>query len=161
MDEVNANMAEGYVGLYDKNKDHIKWRKNIYSYPPIGSPDSGAYTTVIDLDIFIRNLKSNRVLNSEYTNMLFSPHCKFASPFNCGEPSVNATIRKGYAFEFVEINGNIFCMRKEGLNDGVGAMLSYYPEMDVTIIIMSNQTMNNGDCEVWEMHRKIQTIIST
>ncbi|MBU3187713.1 hypothetical protein [Clostridium estertheticum] len=92
-------------------------------------------------------------------NMLFSPHCKFAKPFNCGEASVNATLRKGYAFEFVEINGNVFCMRKEGLNDGVGAMLSYYPEIDATIIILSNQTMSNGDCDVWEMHRKIQTII--
>lgn len=160
MDEVNANMAEGYVGHYSKNKDDIKWRKNIYSYPPIGSPDSGAYTTVLDLDIFIRNLKSNVVLNSEYTNMLFSPHCKFAKPFNCGEPSVNATLRKGYAFEFVEINGNVFCMRKEGLNDGVGAMLSYYPEIDATIIILSNQTMCNGECDLWEMHREIQTIIS-
>jgi len=160
MDEVNANMAEGYVGHYAKNKDHIIWRKNIYSYPPIGSPDSGVYTTVLDLDIFIRNLKSNMVLNSEYTNMLFSPHCKFAKPFNFVEPSVNATLRKGYAFEFIEINGNVFCMRKEGLNDGVGAMLSYYPEIDATIIILSNQTMCNGECDVWEMHRKIQTIIS-
>ncbi|MBX4267277.1 hypothetical protein [Clostridium estertheticum] len=52
-------------------------------------------------------------------------------------------------------------MRKEGLNDGVGAMLSYYPDINATIIILSNQTMCNGECDVWEMHREIQTIINS
>ncbi|MGV8981668.1 serine hydrolase domain-containing protein [Clostridium sp.] len=161
MDEVNKDIAEGYIGCYDKNENLIKWRKNIYSYPPIGSPDSGVYTTVIDLDIFIRNLKINMLLKTEYTNMIFSPHCKFTRPFNYGQPPINATIRKGYAFEFVEINGEVFCMRKEGLNDGVGAMLSYYPDTDVTIIIMSNQTMCNQECNVWQMHREIENLFIT
>lgn len=154
MDEVNENTAEGYVGCYDENENFIKWRKNIYSYPPIGSPDSGAYTTVNDLDIFIRNLKSNMLLNAEYTNMIFSPHCEFARPFTNWKPVPNAMIRNGYAFEFVEINDDVFCMRKDGLNDGVGAMLSYYPAIDATIIILCNQ-----DCNIWQMHREIQTIM--
>lgn len=154
MDEVNADIAEGYVGCYDKNENLIKWRKNIYSYPPIGSPDSGAYTTVNDLDIFIRNLKANMLLKTEYTNMIFSPQCEFAYSYNEWQPTLNATKRNGYAFEFVEINGNVFCMRKDGLNDGVGAMLSYYPNIDATIIILSNQ-----DCDIWQMHREIQTIM--
>lgn len=154
MDEVNTNTAEGYIGCYDENRNFIKWRKNIYSYPPIGSPDSGVYTTVNDLDIFIRNLKSNMLLKAEYTHMIFSPHCEFARPFTKWEPVSNATIRTGYAFEFVEINGEVFCMRKDGLNDGVGAMLSYYPQIDATIIILCNQ-----DCDIWQMHREIQTIV--
>lgn len=154
MDEVNKNIAEGYVGCYDEKKKFIKWKKNIYSYPPIGAPDSGAYTTVDDLDIFIRSLKANILLKQEYTNMMFSPHCEFVRPFSKWEPVPTATIRTGYAFEFVEINGDIFCMRKDGLNDGVGAMLSYYPNIDTTIIILCNQ-----DCDIWKMHREIQTII--
>jgi len=152
MDEVNTDVAEGYIGCYDENKNLIKWKKNIYSYPPIGSPDSGAYTTVNDLDIFIRKLKANMLLKTEYTNMLFSPHCEFVYSFK--EWQLNATKRNGYAFEFVEINGNVVCMRKEGSNDGVGAMLSYYPNIDVTIIILCNQ-----DCDIWQMHREIQTIV--
>jgi hypothetical protein len=154
MDEVNENTAEGYIGCYDENKDLTKWKKNIYSYPPIGSPDAGVYTTVNDLDIFIRNLKENMLLDAEYTDMIFSPHCKFVKPFKNWEPIPNAAIRNGYAFEFVEINGDVFCMRKDGLNDGAGAMLSYYPKIDAAIIILCNQ-----DCNIWQMHREIQTIL--
>lgn len=154
MDEVNENIAEGYTGCYDENEKFIKWRKNIYSYPPIGSPDAGAYTTVNDLDIFIRNLKTNMLLNQKYTNMIFSPQCEFSRLFKNWKPEPNAIIRNGFAFEFVEINGDIFCMRKDGVNDGVGAMLSYYPAIDVTIIILCNQ-----DCDIWQMHREIQTVL--
>lgn len=154
MDEINENAAEGYVECCDENGKFIRWKKNIYSYPPIGSPDAGAYTTVKDLDIFIRNLREDYILNEEYTNMIFSPQCKFYKPFTRWEPSLNATIRNGYAFEFVEIKDEVFCMRKDGLNDGVGAMLSYYPNIDATIIILCNQ-----DCNIWQMHRELQTII--
>ncbi|MDV3426482.1 MAG: beta-lactamase family protein [Bacillota bacterium] len=154
MDEVNENTAEGYYGCYDKNNNLIKWNKNIYSYPPIGSPDSGAYTTVNDLDKFIRNLKRYKILNEEYTDLIFSPHCKAAKPFRKWKPVPDAEIRNGYAFEFVEIDGKVFCMRKDGVNNGAGAMLSYYPAIDAAVIILCNQ-----DCNIWQMHREIQTIL--
>ena len=154
MDEVNENTAEGYVGCYDESEKFIKWKKNIYSYPPIGSPDAGAYTTVYDLDIFIRSLKKNRLLNEEYTEMVFSPHCEFNKPFRKWKPELNATIRNGYAFEFIELDGDVFCMRKDGINDGVGSMLSYYPVIDTTVIILCNQ-----DCDIWQLHREIQTVL--
>lgn len=154
MDEVNENIAEGYFGCYDENNNLIKWKKNIYSYPPIGSPDSGAFTTVNDLDTFIRNLKANMLLGTDYSDMLFSPHCEFVKPLKSWQPVPYATIRNGYAFEFVEINGKVFCMRKDGLNNGACAMLSYYPGIDVTTIILCNQ-----DCNIWLMHREIQTVI--
>jgi hypothetical protein len=104
--------------------------------------------------MFIRKLKKNELLNEEYISMLFSPHCKFSKPFQKWKPVPNAAIRNGYAFEFVEIDDEVFCMRKDGLNDGVGAMLSYYPKMDTTIVILCNQ-----DCNIWEMHRQIQTVL--
>lgn len=154
MDEVNEDTAEGYTGIYDERDNFIKWKRNIYSYPPIGSPDAGAYTTVNDLDIFIRSLKENKLLNEEYAGMIFSPQCEFYRPFRNWKPEPDATIRNGYAFEFVEINGEVFCMRKDGVNDGVGAMLSYYPAVDATIIILCNQ-----DCNIWQMHREIQTVL--
>ena len=40
------------------------------------------------------------------------------------------------------------------MNEGVSAMLSYYPKYDVDIIILSNQ----GD-NVWELHRRLQTVL--
>lgn len=154
MDDVNENTAEGYYACYNENNNFVKWKKNIYSYPPIGAPDGGVYSTVNDLDMFIRKLKKNELLNEEYSSMLFSPHCKFSKPFQKWKPVPNATIRNGYAFEFVEINDEVFCMRKDGLNEGVGAMLSYYPKIDTTIVILCNQ-----DCNIWEMHRQIQTVL--
>lgn len=154
MDEINENTAEGYVECRDKVGNFTEWKKNIYSYPPIGSPDAGAYTTVSDLDIFIRRLKENTLLNEEYTPMIFSPQCKFSRPYRSWKPEPDAAIRNGFAFEFLEINGEVFCMRKDGDNSGVGAMLSYYPAIDATIIILCNQ-----DCNIWQMHREIQTVL--
>lgn len=154
MDEINDNTAEGYVEYCDGEDNFTTWRKNIYSYPPIGSPDAGAYTTVNDLDKFIRGLKKKKLLSGEYTSMIFSPQCKFAMPYRTWKPEPDATMRNGFAFEFIEINGEVFCMRKDGVNAGVGAMLSYYPASDTTIIILSNQ-----DCNIWQMHREIQTVL--
>lgn len=154
MDEVSENTAEGYFSCYDENKNFIKWKKNIYSYPPIGSPDSGAYSSALDLDRFIRKLRANLVLNKEYTDLIFSPQCRISRPFQKWEPVPDASIRNGYAFEFVEIDGKVFCMRKDGVNEGVGAMLSYYPDIDTSLIILTNQ-----DCNIWQMHRQIQTVL--
>ncbi len=154
MDEINENVAEGYVACYDEKNHFTKWKKNIYSYPPVGSPDGGVYTTAQDFNLFIRKLKENILLGKEYTDMLLVPHCKFVRPFNKWKRVPDATIRNGYAFEFVEIKGNIFCICKDGLNDGVGAMFSYYPQIDTTAIILCNQ-----DCNIWQMHREIQTVL--
>lgn len=154
MDAINENTAEGYYEYCDENGAFIEWRKNIYSYPPIGSPDGGVYTTVNDLDIFLRKLKDKEILNEEYINMIFSPQTNFPKPFSRWKPVPTATIRNGFAFEFVEIEDEVFCMRKDGMNYGVGAMLSYYPKVDTTIIILCNQ-----DCNIWEMHRELQTVL--
>lgn len=147
-DEVSPNTAEGYFAERDKDGDIIKWKKNIYSYPPIGTPDGGALTTVEDLDIFIRALKNNALLSSEYTDMLFKQHCEFSRTNQYG------TWRTGYAFEFIESCGTIFCMYKEGGNPGVDAIFSYYPELDISLNILSNQ---NGS--LWKMYNEMQSVM--
>lgn len=147
-DEVCPNTAEGYVALNDESGQFVKWKKNIYSYPPIGTPDGGALTTVGDLDVFLRGLKSGALLSTEYTRAIFSPHCSFTRPHHHG------TWRTGYAFEFVESDGQPICMYKEGVNSGVYAMLSYYPALDISLVMLSNQ-----DGPFWKMHREMQAIL--
>lgn len=154
MDEVNGNTAEGYTALEDEDGHVTGWKKNIYSYPPIGTPDGGIYSTVEDLDTFLRSLKAGKLLSPKYTEVLFQPHCPFVKPFTRWKPELNATITMGYGFEFVAFDQKIFCVRKDGMNDGVAAMLSYYPETDASIVILSNQ-----DCNIWEMHRQMQTVL--
>lgn len=130
-DEICENRAEGYFECKTDTKTVL--RKNIYSYPPIGTPDGGAYTTVTDMDRFIRALKDGKVLSPEHTRMLFTPHCAYARPARIG---MNRT---GYAFEFMEVEEKIFCMYKEGGNNGVDAILSYFPHFDITISILANR----------------------
>jgi CubicO group peptidase (beta-lactamase class C family) len=153
MDEVNDNTAEGYKSVYDNDGRCVGFKKNIYCYPPIGTPDGGAYTTVEDLDIFLRAIKNNIILSESYSKMLLTPHCEFTKPSSWNEVS-NVKVRTGYAFEFIEIDNETFCIFKEGANDGVSAMFSYYPEADITISILSNHNSN-----VWAMHREMQTEI--
>ncbi|MGH4118008.1 serine hydrolase domain-containing protein [Clostridium sp.] len=153
MDEINENTAEGYASAYDNDGKCIGFKKNIYCYPPIGTPDGGAYTTVVDLDIFMRAIRNNKILSKGYAEMLLLPHCQFTkqSPWRVVP---NARVRTGYAFEFLEIDNELFCIFKEGSNDGVAAMFSYYPKADITISVLANQ-----DCDVWAMHREMQTEI--
>jgi len=147
-DEVCPNTAEGYFAEKDETGNFIKWKKNIYSYPPIGTPDGGALTTVGDLDIFIRALKDGIFLSRKYAELIFSPHCDFTRARKFG------TWRTGYAFEFIESGDKIFCMYKEGGNPGVDAICSYYPALDISLNILSNQ-----DGPLWKMYHEMQAVL--
>lgn len=151
-DEINPNTAEGYFTVDDENGIFIKWKKNIYSYPPIGTPDGGAYTTAGDLDMFIRAIKDCKLLSEKYSEMIMNPHCKFTRP-----SKYSGTWRTGYAFEFIEIGDKIFCIYKEGRNPGVDAIFSYYPELDISLNILSNQT-DSGNI-FWKMYNEMQKVL--
>lgn len=142
MDEADAEIAEGYFLSKDSRGQSV-WKKNIYSYPPIGAADSGAYTTVYDLDSFMRKVKASPVFGK-----MMHPQCEFFKDSRKGR------IRFGYAFEFVEIEGRLFSMYKEGCNDGVCNMFCYYPESDTTFTVLTNQ-----DCHAWKLFGEAQNII--
>ncbi len=139
MDSIAADIAEGYYF----NKTEQVWKKNIYSYPPIGTADSGAYTTVYDLDCFIRALKKSPT----YAKML-EPQTKHQRPNKRG------FTRYGYGFEFIESDGEIVSLYKDGCNPGVCNITAYYPALDTTFTILGNQ-----DCNVWQLHDKVQELL--
>jgi CubicO group peptidase (beta-lactamase class C family) len=149
-DEVCPHTAEGYFAVSDENGAFVKWKKNIYSYPPIGTPDGGALTTVEDLDKLIRALQSHTLLSPAYSAMIFTPHCEFTRPHKWG------TWRTGYAFEFIEAGEKIFCMYKEGSNPGVDAIFSFYPGLDIGLHILSNQ-----DGPFWQMYHDMQDVLAS
>jgi CubicO group peptidase (beta-lactamase class C family) len=149
-DEVCPNTAEGYFAVTGVNSSFMKWKKNIYSFPPIGSPDGGALTTVGDLDKFIRAIKNHTILSPVYSEMILTPHCEFSRPHKFG------IWRTGYGFEFIESGDTIFCMYKEGINPGVNAIFSYYPELNISLNILTNQ-----DGSLWKMNHDMQDVLYT
>lgn len=151
MDQPASNVAEGYVADRDETGEVTTWRKNIYSYPPIGSPDGGALCTVGDLDRFIRGLRGGLVLDDTHLKLLFSPQVPF-SWMSSANPGWR--IQQGFVFEFVEAGGRVRCIRKDGVNEGVGAMLAWYPEAELTVVILANQ-----DCDIWSLHRSLESVL--
>jgi CubicO group peptidase (beta-lactamase class C family) len=150
LDEVNENTAEGYFRIKDKDGNFIEWRKNIYSYPPIGTPDGGIYSTVGDLTEFMKSLREGTLLSPEYSELMMHPHCEYTWQDLWGNrPPVN--IRPGYGLDFVEVDDRIVYIGKDGGYPGNHARMSYLPEIDVSVAILSNH-----DCNIWEMHRQME-----
>lgn len=147
-DEGDVPVAEGYVAMSNEHNEVI-WKKNVYSFPPIGTSDGGAFTTVGDLDLFMRSLASERLLSRELTKEMMKPQTKIVREFEWGK------IINGYGFHFsYDHAGKLIRMYKDGSNAGVAAMFAYYPEIDTTSVILGNQT-----CNVWELHWKAEQII--
>lgn len=104
------------------------WRSNIYSYPPIGSPDGGAHVTAPDLVRFLSAVRDGELLNAEYTEEFFSPQVEhdegtwygFGLEFDMNE---DETVRSFY---------------KEGINAGASGILRHYLEEDIDIVVLSN-----------------------
>ena len=148
MGQVNENVAEGSDPIRSEEGKIIGWKRNIYSYPPIGSPDSGAYVTARDLDRFLRAVQSGKLLSQELTKALFSPHVDY-------KEKDGWIMKYGYCFWFyVEPNGKIVCVQKEGINTGVSGAMRYFPEQDINVVILSN--MEEGVWEpVWKIHELV------
>lgn len=141
-DDTAPNIAEGYY-FAGNQKGLPVWKKNIYSFPPVGTADSGAYTSVFDLDRFIRYIKKNPTFKK-----MLTPKCQIS------RTSEQGIIHYGYAFEFVEKQKQIFSIYKEGCNPGVCNMFCYYPKSDITFTIMTNQ-----DCNIWKLQREAELIL--
>ena len=147
MDGINPNTAEGYI-----LEDDGTWRKNIYSYPPQGTPDGGAYTTAEDMNRFLAAIRGNVLMGEDVSKALLSPQVPFTKP-QTRDQIPGLYLQGGYAFEFLMLpeRKTPVCICKDGINDGVSAKFSWYPEKNITLTFLANQ-----NCNVWEMTRKIQ-----
>ena len=148
LDGVHENMAEGYAPENDKDGKIIGWRKNFYSYPPIGSPDSGAYTTVRDMNLFLRSIQAGKVLSQEMTREFLTPQVFY-------KQGKEYEIRYGYVFRFlIDKAGEIINYQKSGVNTGVCAWVGHYPKQDINII-----TFANYDNCLWDRLDDIRTAV--
>lgn len=77
LDGVSPDVAEGYVPVIGPDSQLAGWRRNTSSFPPIGSPDGGAYTTVGDLSRFMQALKSGALLSPTLTREMLTPQVRW------------------------------------------------------------------------------------
>ncbi len=148
-DDADAKIAEGYFTAGTDHKNKPIWKKNIYSYPPVGTADGGAYTTVGDMDIFIRSVKNGKLLSKKLSDAMLKPQTGIEKKLDHGK------IVNGYGCHFFyDADGHLVRLYKEGQRAGVAAMLAYYPQIDTTSMILGNQT-----CNVWTLHYEVEQII--
>jgi CubicO group peptidase (beta-lactamase class C family) len=148
MDDTCANLAEHYKRI-TRDDGTIAWRKNIYSYPPVGSPDGGATVTALDLDRFVRTVRAGTLMGEEATAQMLRPHVK-------RREIDGGSLWNGLGFEFkLDDRGGIVHMSKEGMNAGVASNLAYLPATDTTCVLLANQ-----DCDVWAIQRELTPMVA-
>jgi CubicO group peptidase (beta-lactamase class C family) len=131
MDVVEPDVAEGVEAIEDEDEDIVGWRRNIYSYPPVGGPDSGAHVTVGDLLRFHEAVTEGRLLGPALTAELLSPKARHSAR-GAGSHLM------GFGFEFeTDADDDVRCYWKEGVNVGVSGMLRHYPRKDITFAVLA------------------------
>jgi CubicO group peptidase (beta-lactamase class C family) len=132
MDRVEANVAEGADPLRDEAGQVTAWKRNIYSFPPIGSPDAGAHVTAADLDRFLQQMKAGRLLSPALTDAFFTPQVSHSA-------QDGGTLWAGLGLWFQRDQaGQVVYYEKEGINAGVSGAIRHYPAHDLTVVILSN-----------------------
>lgn len=142
MDSVNTDTAEGYI-LAEESPCKA-WKKNIYSIPPVGTPEGGIYSTTGDLDQLIRGLTEGRFFGPDLTKLILSPKV-----LHTDRGSYQHWM--GFGFEFYTSRDRILRMQKDGSNPGVSAVMAYYPGSGADLAILSNI-----NCNVWQMMHRIE-----
>jgi CubicO group peptidase (beta-lactamase class C family) len=148
--EIGAeNVAEGADPIRDASGTLVGWKKNIYGFPPVGSPDAGAHVTAADLDRFLRSLLAGKLLSPESTEAFLKPQVPYRDRAEWKRAF-------GYVLEFfINARGEVDFYQKDGVNAGVSAIIRHYPDRDVNVVLLSN--MEEGVWEpVWEVHRLME-----
>jgi CubicO group peptidase (beta-lactamase class C family) len=139
MDVVEPDIAEGVEPIENDEGRVIGWRRNIYSYSPVGGPDGGAYVTVEDLFRFHAAVTEGRLLGPVPTGELLSPKERHSTKGAW-------TRMMGFGFEFeTDPEGLVRSYWKEGVNVGTSGILQHYPAQDLTVVILAV-----GEDAAWE-----------
>lgn len=147
MDVIEPDVAEG-VEAIEREGSIVGWRRNIYSYPPVGGPDGGAHVTVGDLVRFRQAVTDGRLLGRESTAELLSPKERHSA-------RGDGSHLMGFGFEFeTDADEAVRCYWKEGVNVGVSGILRHYPAEDVTVAVLAV-----GEDAAWEPIRAIDEAV--
>ena len=121
--DAAPRVAEGW----DRNEAG-QWVENIYSYPPIGSPDGGAQVTVGDLVRFIQAVRGGELLTEELTEEFFLPQVEH-----------DDATRYGFGLEFdLNDDGSVRSYYKDGINAGASGIVRHYLDAGLDVAVLSN-----------------------
>jgi CubicO group peptidase (beta-lactamase class C family) len=125
MRDDEPDVAEGWERGADR-----RWRRNIYSYPPIGSPDGGAFCTAGDLVAFLRALRGGRLLDEDLTRQFLTPQALHDVRADGTE------VHYGFGMEFRMVDGSVRSWSKDRVNAGASAYVGHEVGSDVDIAVL-------------------------
>jgi CubicO group peptidase (beta-lactamase class C family) len=133
--DPEPRIAEGW-----ERRDDGSWFQNIYSYPPIGSPDGGAQVTAADLVRFIQSVRAGELLNAEFTEEFFSPQVEH-----------DEATMYGFGLEFdMEEDGTVRSYYKDGVSTGATGIVRHYLEPGLDVVMLANV-----EAGAWDVVREI------
>jgi CubicO group peptidase (beta-lactamase class C family) len=150
LDRVHQNVAEGADPLRGEEGRVVGWKKNIYAFPPVGWPDSGAHVTAGDLDRFLRAVQAGELLSPGLTEAFLKPHVHYRD-------RKGWTMKYGYVLWFyVDPGGEVVCYQKEGINTGASGLIRHFPARNLSVILLAN--MEGAVWQpVWKLHDMVVT----
>lgn len=133
------DVAEGWDPVVDEDGTVTGWRQNIFSYPPIGSPDGGAHATAADLARFLDAVEGRSLLSEDSTRRFLSPQALHHRMQEPESPTSTHELHYGYGLEIEhDDSGQVRSYYKDGINTGASGILRKYPRLDLTVVVLSN-----------------------
>lgn len=144
------DVAEGWDPVLDDTGARTGWRRNIFSYPPIGSPADGALVTAADLVTFLRVVRAGGLLSTERTREFLTPQVLHHRRDD------GVAVHYGFGLEFVfDSDGAVISYYKEGINAGASGIVCHYPAADLDLVVLANSERG-----AWEPLRRINLMIT-
>ncbi len=127
VDRPIPNMAIGYtkMGIAGEGPGE-DWRSNLFLHAAKGGPAGGGYSTVEDLLKFDMALRSNKLLNEEYTNIVTT-----------GKVDMGPDIKYAYLFGDENFEGHRIVGHNGGA-PGINASLDMYFDLGYTVAVLAN-----------------------